>query len=121
MSHERRTPLNAVLGFSEILKTEAFGPLGSKRYKDYADDIHASGSHLLSLINDLLDMSKIEAGKYRLHRERESLAAIVAAVGRMMRGRAAGSDLMLQVEGPDPPPNDEFAVRALQNRTAAVR
>src|SRR3546814_17842709 len=102
MSHERRTPLNAVLGFSEILKTEAFGPLGSKRYKDYADDIHASGSHLLSLINDLLDMSKIEAGKYRLHRERESLAAILAAVGRMMRGRAAEPDIMLQVEGPDP-------------------
>lgn len=114
MSHELRTPLNAVLGFSEILKTEAFGPLGGKRYKDYADDIHASGSHLLSLINDLLDMSKIEAGKYRLHRERESLAAIIAAVGRMMRGRAAESDLVLQVDAPDPELVVDVDVRAIK-------
>ncbi|MEQ8815909.1 MAG: PAS-domain containing protein [Thalassobaculum sp.] len=98
MSHELRTPLNAVLGFSEILKTEAFGPLGAKRYKDYADDIHASGSHLLSLINDLLDMSKIEAGKYRLHKETVAMAQIVGEVGRMMRGRAAEADLVLQVD-----------------------
>jgi two-component system cell cycle sensor histidine kinase PleC len=63
MSHELRTPLNAILGFSEIIKTECFGPVGSPRYSEYAGDIHTSGTHLLSLINDLLDVAKIEAGK----------------------------------------------------------
>ncbi len=62
MSHELRTPLNAILGFSEIIAKECFGSVGSPRYKEYAGDIHASGSHLLSLINDLLDVAKIEAG-----------------------------------------------------------
>lgn len=114
MSHELRTPLNAVLGFSEILKTEAFGPLGAKRYKEYADDIHASGHHLLSLINDILDMSKIEAGKYRLHKEKEALASIIGAVGRMMRGRAAEADLVLQVELPDPTLVVNVDVRAIK-------
>jgi two-component system cell cycle sensor histidine kinase PleC len=63
MSHELRTPLNAILGFSEIISQECFGPVGSDRYRDYAGDIHSSGAHLLSLINDLLDVAKIEAGK----------------------------------------------------------
>ncbi|HWD29889.1 MAG TPA: HAMP domain-containing sensor histidine kinase [Rhizomicrobium sp.] len=63
MSHELRTPLNAILGFSEIIHQECFGPVGSQRYKEYAGDIHSSGAHLLSLINDLLDVAKIEAGK----------------------------------------------------------
>jgi two-component system cell cycle sensor histidine kinase PleC len=63
MSHELRTPLNAILGFSEIIAQECFGPVGSERYRDYAGDIHASGAHLLSLINDLLDVAKIEAGR----------------------------------------------------------
>jgi two-component system cell cycle sensor histidine kinase PleC len=63
MSHELRTPLNAILGFSEIIAQECFGPVGSQRYRDYAGDIHASGVHLLSLINDLLDVAKIEAGR----------------------------------------------------------
>jgi two-component system cell cycle sensor histidine kinase PleC len=63
MSHELRTPLNAILGFSEIIAQECFGPAGSPRYKEYAFDIHSSGAHLLSLINDLLDVAKIEAGK----------------------------------------------------------
>ena len=66
MSHELRTPLNAILGFSEIIAEECFGPVGSRRYKDYAGDIHSSGSHLLSLINDLLDVAKIEAGKMEI-------------------------------------------------------
>jgi two-component system cell cycle sensor histidine kinase PleC len=63
MSHELRTPLNAILGFSEIIAKECFGEVGSPRYKEYAGDIHSSGSHLLSLINDLLDVAKIEAGR----------------------------------------------------------
>ena len=63
MSHELRTPLNAILGFSEIIAHECLGPVGSQRYKEYAGDIHISGSHLLSLINDLLDVAKIEAGR----------------------------------------------------------
>lgn len=63
MSHELRTPLNAILGFSEIIANEGFGPIGMPRYTEYAGDIHASGKHLLSLINDLLDVAKIEAGR----------------------------------------------------------
>lgn len=66
MSHELRTPLNAILGFSEIIAKECFGAVGSERYKDYAGDIHSSGSHLLSLINDLLDVAKIEAGRMEI-------------------------------------------------------
>ena len=66
MSHELRTPLNAILGFSEIISEECFGPVGNARYKDYAGDIHSSGAHLLSLINDLLDVAKIEAGRMEI-------------------------------------------------------
>ncbi len=66
MSHELRTPLNAILGFSEIISQECFGPVGNERYRDYAGDIHSSGAHLLSLINDLLDVAKIEAGRMDL-------------------------------------------------------
>jgi len=66
MSHELRTPLNAILGFSEIIAKQVFGEVGSPRYAEYAGDIHASGSHLLSLINDLLDVAKIEAGRMEI-------------------------------------------------------
>jgi two-component system cell cycle sensor histidine kinase PleC len=66
MSHELRTPLNAILGFSEIIGQECFGPVGSDRYREYANDIHSSGAHLLSLINDLLDVAKIEAGRMEI-------------------------------------------------------
>ncbi len=66
MSHELRTPLNAILGFSEIISQECFGPVGNARYKDYVGDIHSSGAHLLSLINDLLDIAKIEAGRMEI-------------------------------------------------------
>jgi two-component system cell cycle sensor histidine kinase PleC len=66
-SHELRTPLNAIIGFSEVLKAEMFGPLGNERYREYADIIHRSGKGLLGLINDLLDMSKLDAGKLEMH------------------------------------------------------
>ncbi|HVB90131.1 MAG TPA: PAS domain-containing sensor histidine kinase [Beijerinckiaceae bacterium] len=66
VSHEIRTPLNAILGFAEVIMDERFGPVGNERYKDYLKDIHASGAHVMSLVNDLLDLSKIEAGKMEL-------------------------------------------------------
>jgi len=66
-SHELRTPLNAIIGFSEVLKTEMFGPLANDRYKEYAGIIHDSGNRLLGLINDLLDMAKLDAGKLEMH------------------------------------------------------
>ena len=64
MSHELRTPLNAIIGFSEVMESGLFGPLGSERYSEYARDIHSSGNYLLGVINDILDMSKIEAGQF---------------------------------------------------------
>ena len=67
ISHEIRTPLNAILGFAEVIMDERFGPVGNERYKDYLKDIHASGTHVMSLVNDLLDLSKIEAGKVDLN------------------------------------------------------
>src|SRR3546814_11645117 len=69
MSHELRTPLNAVIGFSEIMESELLGPLGSAQYKSYAADIHESAQHLLTLINDILDVAKIEAGAHELRAE----------------------------------------------------
>ena len=69
MSHELRTPLNAIIGFSEVLGGEMFGALGNGRYRDYAHDIHGAGRHLLALINDILDLSKAEAGKFELNCE----------------------------------------------------
>lgn len=77
MSHELRTPLNAILGFSEILLTGMFGPIGSPRYGEYAKDIHESGKHLLNVINDILDMSKIEAGQMKLKCEAVDLAPLI--------------------------------------------
>ena len=67
MSHELRTPLNAILGFSEIMRSEILGPHENPIYKEYANDIHQSGQHLLNLINEILDISRIEAGRYELH------------------------------------------------------
>ena len=69
MSHELRTPLNAIIGFSETMRFQIFGPLGTPKYEEFAQDIHASGQHLLEIITDLLDMSKIEAGKTELNED----------------------------------------------------
>ena len=98
MSHELRTPLNAVNGFSEIMLREMFGPLGDNRYVDYVKDIHTSGQHLLSLINDILDMSKIEAGKMQLQKEPINLADIVEQSTRLVKARADEKTIRLVTE-----------------------
>jgi signal transduction histidine kinase len=99
MSHELRTPLNAIIGFSELIETEALGPVGVERYVDYARDVRTSGSHLLALVNDLLDLSKIEAGKYDLRPEPVDPVQTIRNTVRMMRLRAAeaGVDLVDRV------------------------
>ena len=95
MSHELRTPLNAINGFSDIMKKELFGPLGDPRYAEYVNDILFSGQHLLSLINDILDMSKIEAGKMTLNTEVMQMNDMVSQVIRIVRGRAEENRLKL--------------------------
>ena len=95
MSHELRTPLNAIIGFSEVLKSELLGPLNVPQYKEYAGDIHSSGQHLLNLINELLDLSRIEAGKYELNEEAVSLVDIAEDCRRMMEIRAKGKQIDL--------------------------
>ncbi|HUO01443.1 MAG TPA: ATP-binding protein [Rhizomicrobium sp.] len=97
MSHELRTPLNAILGFSDVLRGELHGTLGSPRYREYADHIHDSGLHLLDLINDVLDLSKITAGKMELNEQEIAIPELVADALALVRGRA--KDLQLQ-EGP---------------------
>ncbi|WP_427449943.1 PAS domain-containing sensor histidine kinase [Litorimonas sp. WD9-15] len=103
MSHELRTPLNAINGFSDIMKKEMFGPLGDARYKEYVNDILFSGQHLLSLINDILDMSKIEAGKMTLNTEHMVMSDMVGQVIRIIRGRADENRLKLIYDGRETP------------------
>ena len=95
MNHELRTPLNAIIGFSEIIAHELFGPLGNEKYLDYIKDIHQSSLHLLSIIKDVLDMSKIEAGKLELSRERLNIRSLIGEVIRMMRERAQSRGIKL--------------------------
>ncbi|RAK56272.1 hypothetical protein DJ017_08185 [Phenylobacterium soli] len=103
MSHELRTPLNAINGFSEIMVGEMYGALGDKRYRDYARDILNSGQHLLALINDILDMSKIEAGKMNLRFDPLSLEEVTEDAVRLMRNRADTAGLSLTIEFADLP------------------
>jgi two-component system cell cycle sensor histidine kinase PleC len=98
MSHELRTPLNAINGFSEIMTAELFGPLGDRRYKEYVGDILSSGQHLLSVINDILDMSKIEAGKMTMRFETLDLHDVAEDAVRLVRGRADAAGLRLSVD-----------------------
>ena len=95
MSHELRTPLNAILGFSEVMKAEIMGPMENDLYKEYAGNIHHSGSHLLHLINEILDLSRIEAGRYELNEEPLKLADVVEDCHRLMKLRAEGKGLRL--------------------------
>lgn len=102
MSHELRTPLNAVIGFADLMRQETLGPLGLPKYREYAEDIHASGVHLLAIINDILDFAKLEAGALVLHQEPVALGTLVATSCRLMATRAEqkGIDLSFsQAEG----------------------
>jgi two-component system cell cycle sensor histidine kinase PleC len=96
MSHELRTPLNAIIGFSEVISSALFGPLDT-RYRDYAQDIHGSGHHLLRIINDLLDLSKVEAGRFELRDGQVQLAALFEACRRMVSDRAVATGVALDI------------------------
>ena len=114
MSHELRTPLNAILGFSEVMKSEVFGPHAVPTYKEYASDIHGSGVHLLNLINEILDLSRIEAGRYELNEEPVSLTAVVEDCHHLLNLRAKTRGLIIHgAFEPDLPRMwaDERAVR----------
>jgi two-component system cell cycle sensor histidine kinase PleC len=96
VSHELRTPLNAILGFSEILKGRLFGPLGAPQYEGYVNDIHESGVLLLNLINDLLDLSKIEAGKFELQEDDCDIVEIVESAVHVVAERAAKAAVVIE-------------------------
>ncbi|MDF2368366.1 PAS domain-containing hybrid sensor histidine kinase/response regulator [Sneathiella sp.] len=100
MSHELRTPLNAIIGFSELLTSEAFGELGHPNYKEYATDIHGAGRHLLGLINDVLDVAKVEAGQLQLSERKIDLASVIQSCFRMLSVRAAEAGVSLLTELP---------------------
>jgi two-component system cell cycle sensor histidine kinase PleC len=104
MSHELRTPLNAILGFSEVMKNEIFGGHAVAAYKDYSGDIHSSGVHLLGLINEILDLSRIEAGRYELNEETVQLAATVEECDHLLKMRAKNRGItiheMFEIEMP---------------------
>ena len=97
ISHELRTPLNAIIGFSEMIKDELLGPIGNEDYKTYSADIHSSGSHLLEIINDILDIAKIEAGNRNLEESLIDRAQIAEAVISLISGRPEADGLKLTV------------------------
>ncbi|TLP43338.1 HAMP domain-containing histidine kinase [Cohaesibacter sp. CAU 1516] len=116
MSHELRTPLNAILGFSEIMQNEVLGPLPNEKYKEYVGDIHSSGSHLLNLINEILDLSRIEAGRYKLNEEAVTLAYVAEDCENLLRLRARAKDITIKLDIKSSLPKvwaDERAIRQI--------
>ncbi|HET7594668.1 MAG TPA: sensor histidine kinase [Stellaceae bacterium] len=115
MSHELRTPLNAILGFSEVIRDAHVGPVDT-RYQGYAQDIHSSGQHLLGLINDVLDLSKIEAGRLALHEERVDLAKLAGDCERLLAERFRAAQLAFAIELPPQVPcvrGDELRLKQI--------
>jgi two-component system cell cycle sensor histidine kinase PleC len=98
MSHELRTPLNAIIGFSEVMESGLFGPLGADRYLEYTRDIHSSGTYLLNVINDILDMSKIEAGQFSMEREDISLGRLISETVRVISLQAAKKSITVETD-----------------------
>jgi two-component system cell cycle sensor histidine kinase PleC len=115
MSHELRTPLNAIIGFSEIMESGMFGTLGSEKYQEYCHDILTSGQYLLEVINDILDMSKIEAGRMKLDMEKLDLTKTLAESLRVVSGRADNKNLVLDtdIEGPISVVADRRAIKQI--------
>ena len=115
MSHELRTPLNAIIGFSEIMGSGMFGTLGSEKYQEYCHDILTSGHYLLEVINDILDMSKIEAGRMKLDMEQLDLSKTLAESLRVVSGRAEDKNLVLDadIEGNIPVVADRRAIKQI--------
>jgi two-component system cell cycle sensor histidine kinase PleC len=117
MSHELRTPLNAINGFSEMIAHEVYGPLGDPRYKGYADDILVSGQHLLDMINDILDMAKIEAGKMQITTRPIDASDAVDAAIRLIRRRASDKGVTLSFDPDDDLPEIKGDHRAIKQMT----
>jgi signal transduction histidine kinase len=118
MSHDLRTPLNSIIGFSDVLRAEYFGPLSDPRYKEYAHNIHDSGSLLLSLINDILDLSRIEAGKYELSEQPVNIASILQTSFRQLAQPATAANQALSADVPSDLPalrGDERALIQILN------
>ncbi len=116
MSHELRTPLNAILGFSEVMGNEVLGPMTNPTYRDYAKDIHESGKHLLDLINEILDLSRIEAGRYQLNEEPLNLTHVAEDCCHLMALRARGKSITIVEEFEQGLPllfGDERAIRQI--------
>ena len=115
MSHELRTPLNAIIGFSETMKHQIFGPLGTPKYEEFAADIHASGQHLLEIIGELLDMSKIEAGKAEISEDWFDLRRTAESVIRLINARRIGNETPVELRADAQAPlfGDELLVKQI--------
>lgn len=103
MSHELRTPLNAIIGFAEMLEAEVLGPLGDRRYIEYAHDVNVSGKHLLSIINTILDLAKVEASHLELNQEETDVSYLLHECASVMRLQAEEAELAFRLEIPDEP------------------
>ena len=114
ISHELRTPLNAIMGFSEVMRLQRFGRIENDKYRGYVNDIHASGSHLLSLINDLLDLSKIEAGKLELDFTSVNLGEVAEAAMKMLQEQALAARVVMRKAIPGDLPAVVADVRSMR-------
>jgi len=101
VSHELRTPLSAIIGFSELIEQQAMGPIGNTKYRDYATDIRESGQHLLGIINDILDLSKVESGKETLKEDDIAPETLVAGVEKLLEGRGRDAGVEVSFDCPD--------------------
>ena len=116
ISHEIRTPISAIMGFAEVMMEERFGPLGSERYKEYLKDVHSSGAHVLSLVNDLLDLSKIESGKMELLVEQLDVNAVIEECVSIMQNEANRERVIIRLSLAPRPPRiaaDERSLRQI--------